>query len=907
MLSGGTATLRPRDYQLEALKWALSKGKAVVVLPTGAGKTLIAALWANELLKSRKSAKVLVLEPTRILVEQVARYISGVIDARVVGVHGQHTRRFRERAFSEFEIVVTTPEMALSELKTIISQGFDALVIDECYHTTGKDAYMEFIKKVKFKWKLGLTAYLPPSRKGEITRHIGEIRVWSWTDPRISKYVPAWIGEVYEAELNEAEKRILQKLEQMRNSASGKLRALIQLAIRWFVRDGALALKESMKKDTVLGKILRENVKELLQNENVREAHKLEALLRVLNDHEGFNKAIVFVDRVVLTRYISRSLREYNAIAIHGRRHHQEHVRAILSKAKRRDVRVIVSTSAGEEGLDLPEADLLVIWSNVASPIRFIQRHGRIRRLAGEEGSPKFVAYLVTPDTPDTDSFIESIELAKKAGVDDPINEPIVEMLWKRTTVRRILNLLEESPLTVEWIQELTGIPEDLIRRYLRKLMSRGDVIYAYTPLGKVFVASIAAEILEEKFCEYFEPELDLNGVVRIVTATNKSRKVRGNYFEVREKLLSLIRKYGLLKSFIVTFEVPLEGGALKLVNLPYTFPIDDSRVLELILKNAFSVKKFTAFYLAILIDCGAYYFLGKSVKVGFIGLGLMGYGMACSIAKEGYELYVFNRTLSKAEKLVRECGGEIVGSPKEMVMKVDIIHIMVSDNEAVANVVFGGNGLINSLGKGKYVIVSSTITPQFSLVLKDAIEGRGGRYVEAPVLGSVSEAREGKLLTYVGGREADLEIGSLKAFSKKIYYVGEVPKAAALKLAMNNLFLSIVASLAESVGLAKAWGISEDDLFKYLSDTWMKVVYERYRKRGYDKEFPTRFPIRLAAKDLMYAAEALRYARLPHSVSSAAAEVFTEAITHGYIDNDYSHVMLFMKELAESLGFGSQ
>ncbi len=594
-MSGGVATLRPRDYQLEALKWALSKSKAVVVLPTGAGKTLIAALWANELLKSGKSAKVLVLEPTRILVEQVARYFSNVIDAKVVGVHGQHTRRFRERAFSEFEIVVTTPELALSELKAITDQGFDALVIDECHHTTGKDAYMKFIKKMKFKWKLGLTAYLPPSRKGEITRYIGEIRVWSWTDPRITKYVPAWIGEVYEAELNEAEKRILKKLEQMRNSSSGKLRALIQLAIRWFVRDGALALKESMKKDTTLGKILRENVRKLIEDKNVREAHKLEALLRILNDHEGFNKAIVFVDRVVLTRYISRCLREYNAIAIHGKRSHEEHVKTVLSKAKRGDVKVIVSTSAGEEGLDLPEADLLVIWSNVASPIRFIQRHGRIRRLAGRGGPPKFVAYLVTPDTPDTDSFVESIELAKKAGVDVPINEPTVEMLWKRTTVRRILGLLQEGPLTIEWIQELTGIPEDLIRRYLRKLMGRGDVIYVYAPLGKVYVASIAAEILEEKFRECFDPDLDLNGVTRVVTATGKSRKIRGNYFEIREKLLSLINKHGLFKSLMVTFEVPLEGGALKLVNLPYTFLIDDPEVLELILKNAFSVKKFMA------------------------------------------------------------------------------------------------------------------------------------------------------------------------------------------------------------------------------------------------------------------------------------------------------------------------
>jgi 3-hydroxyisobutyrate dehydrogenase len=261
--------------------------------------------------------------------------------------------------------------------------------------------------------------------------------------------------------------------------------------------------------------------------------------------------------------------------------------------------------------------------------------------------------------------------------------------------------------------------------------------------------------------------------------------------------------------------------------------------------------------------------------------------------------MIAYNRNREKALKFAKECGGEVVETPKAVGTSAEVVHVMVSDNEAVASVLLGGEGLLNS--PVKHVFVSSTITPQFSLAIKGTLEGAGRKYTEAPVLGSVSEAREGRLTTYVGGKPEDASIPTLKDLGKEVLYVGEVPKATALKLAVNNLFLSILASLAESTALALGWGLDLSEFLGYLKKTWMEDIVKRYEGRGFDESFPTRFPIRLAAKDLRYAAQALQQACLPSVLPSAASELFLNASMLGMRDSDYSHLLLHMLKLATS------
>ena len=177
--------LRPREYQVEALKWALTRDGAVLGLPTGSGKTLIAVMWVRELLSKRKVRKVLILEPTRVLVEQVSKYFRDVANLEAIPIYGVIPKKHRVTLWRKAVIAVTTPETALNDVSEVTDSGYDAIVIDECHHTTGKDAYAEFIRAARnlFKKRLGLSAYIPPSRAIEIEKHIGEIRIWGWDDP----------------------------------------------------------------------------------------------------------------------------------------------------------------------------------------------------------------------------------------------------------------------------------------------------------------------------------------------------------------------------------------------------------------------------------------------------------------------------------------------------------------------------------------------------------------------------------------------------------------------------------------------------------------------------------------------------------------------------------------------------
>ncbi len=584
--------IKPRSYQEEASKWALSKRNAVVVLPTGSGKTLIAVIWAINLLNKGEARKILFLEPTRFLVEQVSKYVSEFSNIKATPIHGLLEKNERKNRWKKSIIAVATPEVVVSDIEDVKLEGFDGVVVDECHHTTGKDAYKKVMEKLSFKRKLGLSAFIPSTRRYEIEKYIGEIREWSWSDSRIQPYIPEWIGEVYEADFNVYEKEFYNELTKYAYEFTGKERALLMMAVRWYVRDGILALRESINKPTYLAELLKP-FRNNIFSAKIRPAHKLSSLLRIIRDHEGFRKAIVFIDRVVVAEYVAEKLKHMGTVVLCGKTRLREDVKNVLRKARSEKTKIIVSTSAGEEGIDLPEADLLVVWSNVASTLRFIQRHGRIlRALAKEEARKKlkFVTYIITPDTPDVDSFVDSIEMARKAGVDIPIDPEVVEVLWKRTTRSKIAAILEGRPSPLEWIVEATGMPKNIVLKNLRKLLEHGDAVYIYTHLGKVYALSEEIELLYQEFPEYLTPSNNVEVKVKpIMPNGTVGRGISGSYERTYARLSKLLRKYGILKGMQVSSIVKLKSGVLKLINLKYFFPINSEDKLKLVLDNAFS------------------------------------------------------------------------------------------------------------------------------------------------------------------------------------------------------------------------------------------------------------------------------------------------------------------------------
>ncbi len=536
-----------REYQKKALEEALRRRKAVIVMPTGSGKTIVAGAWLETLKKKGIIKKALVLEPTRILVEQNSAVLTEKFELTAKPLHGGKSRREKEEALAS-EVIVATPEEVVNYPQVVAA--VDALVVDECHHTTGKDAYVKVVEMVKAEWRLGLTAFIPPNRKEMIVKFIGEIIEWSYEDEEIKKYMPPWIGEVYESPLCKECYEYYTKLKEAWAESAGRIRGLYALAMRFLARDGALALAESSKRESLLAYLLKE-IKGLDDCVSACPLHKLPHLKRALNDHP-YEKAIVFIDRVIVAKRVAEEL---GAALVVGKRSGGPRLEELKGS------KVIVSTSAGEEGIDLPEADLLVIWSNTSSTLRLIQRIGRLLR--PKSGKTKFLVFIATPDTVDMDLLVEGLEMAKKVGVDAHVDVEVLKQLLKKTSAGSVMEALRGRPLYEEFLAELSSTPLPRLRRILNRLAREGIAAYVYGPAGRLWFLQEDAHLVWSELDEYLSPcpnaivnvrEAKLRGLPgRVAEELSKRLPIGPITVTVRAKTKSMeifeIRKY----NFVIT------------------------------------------------------------------------------------------------------------------------------------------------------------------------------------------------------------------------------------------------------------------------------------------------------------------------------------------------------------------
>ncbi|MEM1644563.1 MAG: NAD(P)-dependent oxidoreductase [Ignisphaera sp.] len=287
-------------------------------------------------------------------------------------------------------------------------------------------------------------------------------------------------------------------------------------------------------------------------------------------------------------------------------------------------------------------------------------------------------------------------------------------------------------------------------------------------------------------------------------------------------------------------------------------------------------------------------------MKVCVLGLGLMGSALAKKLKNNGFEVILYNRSLDKAFKLARELNAFAVESPARCCREGDISVLLVADDNALIDVALMPNGFVE-VSKDKDIINMSTVSTNASLRVCRIVEEHGGRYVEAPVWGSVSEVLEGKLIAMVASnKELSENVQKfLSSITKRIIHLGEVPKAMALKLALNQLNMVVVATLAETLPFLKIYGID----FSYFEDlvkgSWIEPIVSRFLKRAIE-EHPPRFRVELAAKDLHCFIESSRLHRLNTPITAAAMHRYLEAALHGYSDKDYPNVAKYILDLIE-------
>lgn len=251
-------------------------------------------------------------------------------------------------------------------------------------------------------------------------------------------------------------------------------------------------------------------------------------------------------------------------------------------------------------------------------------------------------------------------------------------------------------------------------------------------------------------------------------------------------------------------------------------------------------------------------------MKVGFVGLGQMGSGMAARLLATGQELKVFNRSPEKMQPLVAQ-GARAVRSLADFADS-DVVFTMLAEDQAVESVVWGEGGLLQCLHPGAVHISSSTISVAFSAQLAAAHAAAGQEYVSAPVFGRPDAAAAGKLFLAVAGRRELIDRLQilLDAVGQRTFIVAAEPeKANLVKLSGNFLIAAVIESLGEAMALVEKGGINRHAYLELLTSSLFNIpLYKNYGALIADRKFtPPGFAAPLGQKDIrlvLAAAEAL-------------------------------------------------
>jgi 3-hydroxyisobutyrate dehydrogenase-like beta-hydroxyacid dehydrogenase len=281
-------------------------------------------------------------------------------------------------------------------------------------------------------------------------------------------------------------------------------------------------------------------------------------------------------------------------------------------------------------------------------------------------------------------------------------------------------------------------------------------------------------------------------------------------------------------------------------------------------------------------------------MKLGFIGLGHMGAGMAASLLKAGHELSVYNRTRTKADKLVAQ-GARAVASVSDA-CRSDAVITMLANDDAVEGIVFGEDGIIDSLPVGATHISSSTISVALSERLAAAHAKAGQRFIAAPVFGRPDVAAEGKLFVVAAGAPDTIEAAAslFAAIGQKTFVVSDRPQAANLvKLSGNFLIASVIESLGEAMALVGKGGVDQREYLNILTSTLFTApVYKTYGGLIVDRKVePPGFAAPLGHKDIRLTLAAAEDLRVPMPLASLLRDRFLTLLAHGGDTLDWSAI----------------
>ena len=287
-------------------------------------------------------------------------------------------------------------------------------------------------------------------------------------------------------------------------------------------------------------------------------------------------------------------------------------------------------------------------------------------------------------------------------------------------------------------------------------------------------------------------------------------------------------------------------------------------------------------------------------MKIGIIGIGMLGEAVALNLLNSGYDVAVYNRTKEKTIEVEKK-GAKVMDSPKTVAENVELIIIIVKDSIAVREVAFGENGIIESKNEKLIVADMSTIDSIESKNIANQFQQNHIQKLEIPVMGGPNVAITGKLVMMASGPKDSFDQCKtiFEKIANKVFFLGEQGIANSIKLAMNLQITMLALSLSEGITLLKKANVDPKIFLEVLNSTYFKTgMSENKAFKMIEGNYDATFTLANLKKDITTMTNAAKDLGIELPMISKAEEIYKNAINEGLGDLDYTGIIEYIKRI---------
>ena len=287
-------------------------------------------------------------------------------------------------------------------------------------------------------------------------------------------------------------------------------------------------------------------------------------------------------------------------------------------------------------------------------------------------------------------------------------------------------------------------------------------------------------------------------------------------------------------------------------------------------------------------------------MKIGIIGIGMLGEAVALNLLNLGYDVSVYNRTKEKTVEIEKK-GAKIMDSPKTVAENVELIIIIVKDAAAVKEISFGEKSIIESKNKKLIVADMSTIDSVESKYIATKFQQNNIQKLEIPVMGGPNVAITGKLVMMASGPKTSFDYCKeiFDKIANKVFFLGEQGTANSIKLAMNLQITMLALSLSEGITLVEKSKVDPKIFLKVLNSTYFKTgMSENKAFKMINGDYDATFTMANLKKDITTMTNTAKELGIKLPMISKAEEIYENAINEGLGNLDYTRIIEYIKKI---------